>query len=128
MERIPCLNAAILNEYSVQGLPPEEFRWQLLSAVGGDRNAFSRFLWARPRHLRLTGKRWLRLRQSIFERDNFTCRYCGQVGGALECDHVFPASRGGSSDPENLATACFACNRAKHDKTPEEWLSPRIGV
>lgn len=29
-------------------------------------------------------------RQAIFERDNFTCQICGQVGGRLEADHQNP--------------------------------------
>lgn len=40
----------------------------------------------------------------------------------LECDHIFPLSRGGSSDRSNLITACKKCNRQKHDKTLSEWL------
>lgn len=68
---------------------------------------------------------WLELRRQIFERDNFTCRYCGKRGGRLHCDHIIPLSRGGSSDVENLATACQSCNCRKHDRTPAEWLGSR---
>jgi hypothetical protein len=64
---------------------------------------------------------WARLRSSVFERDNYTCQYCGQRGGKLECDHVVPVSRGGGNDEDNLATACLPCNRSKRNKTPEEW-------
>lgn len=47
--------------------------------------------------------------------------YTGKVGGHMvasgfEFDHVYPESKGGSSDPENLVIACRACNRAKKDK------------
>lgn len=31
-------------------------------------------------------------------------------------DHVIPLARGGSDDPDNLALACFHCNRRKADK------------
>ena len=64
---------------------------------------------------------WKVTRMRIFKRDNFTCSYCGQYGGQLECDHVYPVSRGGSNDDSNLATACKSCNRDKSDKTLEEW-------
>lgn len=65
---------------------------------------------------------WAQLRSQVFARDDFTCAYCGERGGRLECDHVIPVSRGGSNDLENLATACFACNRSKHDKLIGEWF------
>lgn len=64
---------------------------------------------------------WAEIRLAIFTRDNFTCTYCGDRGGKLECDHVHPVSKGGSNDFENLTTACFTCNRSKRDKTLDEW-------
>jgi hypothetical protein len=75
---------------------------------------------ARPNG-RLSGPVWRALRAAIFQRDNYTCQYCGARGVPLECDHVYPISRGGSDDPSNLATACFRCNRSKRDKLIEEW-------
>ena len=58
----------------------------------------------------------------VFERDDFTCQYCGKRGGDLECDHVIPVARGGGHETTNLVTACAPCNRSKRDRTPEEWL------
>jgi hypothetical protein len=77
---------------------------------------------SRPNSLRNHSSEWWALRTRVFERDDYTCRYCGARGGKLECDHIIPVSRGGSDDLSNLATACFPCNRSKRDKTPEEWL------
>lgn len=70
---------------------------------------------------------WAEIRQRIFERDDFTCRYCGVRGVSLQCDHVIPVSRGGSSDDSNLVTACQPCNSAKRDRivSIEEWSSKR---
>ena len=64
---------------------------------------------------------WQLLRLIVFERDGWTCVYCGKRTWELTCDHVVPVSRGGSSTLENLVTACLACNLAKATKTPEEW-------
>lgn len=64
---------------------------------------------------------WKITRIRIFKRDNYVCQYCEDVGGALECDHIIPVSRGGSNDDDNLCTACRACNRAKSNKLLSEW-------
>ena len=65
---------------------------------------------------------WAELRRIVFERDNYTCSYCGSRGGKLECDHKLPVSRGGSHGLDNLTTAYFDCNRSKRAKTVDEWL------
>lgn len=70
---------------------------------------------------RMPNEDWNALRQIIFKRDDYTCAYCGKRGGHLTVDHIFPFSRGGDYRYENLATACFPCNRAKGARTPEEW-------
>ncbi|MEJ8547155.1 HNH endonuclease [Brevibacillus borstelensis] len=71
---------------------------------------------------RLPLSEWRAIREQVFARDDYTCTYCGERGRKLECDHIIPASRGGSHELSNLTTACFRCNRSKRDKTPEEWL------
>lgn len=55
------------------------------------------------------------LRWKIFERDNFTCQYCGQYAPniRLEIDHVIPLEDDGTDDPSNLKTCCWACNHGK---------------
>ena len=64
---------------------------------------------------------WRAIRERIFLRDDFTCTYCGVRGAKLECDHIYPVSRGGTHEDSNLTTACFKCNRSKRAKTLEEW-------
>jgi hypothetical protein len=77
---------------------------------------------ARPNEAaRVNALEWMKIRAEVFERDDYTCTYCGVRGGKLECDHILPHSRGGPSTLENLTTACFSCNRSKLDKTLEEW-------
>lgn len=55
------------------------------------------------------------LRFRVFNRDNFTCQYCGKKGeGAnLEADHIIAYSNGGETVLENLTTACWKCNNGK---------------
>lgn len=56
-----------------------------------------------------------RVRFEVFKRDGFACQYCGAhpPDVILEPDHIVPVCEGGSSDIDNLVTACFACNRGK---------------
>jgi 5-methylcytosine-specific restriction endonuclease McrA len=58
-------------------------------------------------------------RAGIMRRDKWTCGYCGERASTL--DHVFPKSRGGLDNWENLIAACEPCNGAKGDRTPVEW-------
>lgn len=69
---------------------------------------------------RLPPAQWQAIRLKVFERDEFTCRYCGSKG-PLECDHVVPVSRGGGHELANLATACAPCNQSKGSKLLSEW-------
>lgn len=73
--------------------------------------------------LRPSGGAWELIRALVFRRDDYTCRYCGQRCGRLECDHVIPVADGGSHDESNLVTACFSCNRSKGSKSLEKWES-----
>ena len=101
-------------------MPPSEFKRQFLAAVDGEQNDLSPFV--RPHSGRPNSREWTEIRTEIFRRDDYTCQYCGERGGRLECDHIVPLSRGGPTISENLATACFSCNRSKRAKLLEEWL------
>lgn len=61
-------------------------------------------------------------RKNLFQRDKFTCQYCGKQPGSkdLTIDHVQPKSRGGLSTWKNCVLACIKCNHRKADKTPKE--------
>ncbi|EOS7783647.1 HNH endonuclease [Enterococcus hirae] len=73
------------------------------------------------RMYQINSKKWKKISQQVFERDSYTCKYCGKVGGTLEVDHVIPFSQGGSDELDNLVCACKKCNRQKKDKTLEEF-------
>lgn len=62
-----------------------------------------------------------RLRYEVMRRDNFACRYCGAKApdADLTIDHVQPVALGGSDEPENLVTACTACNAGKSSSAPD---------
>ncbi len=55
------------------------------------------------------------LRFAVLRRDSFTCRYCGRKAPSveLEVDHVVAYVDVREHRIENLATACFDCNRGK---------------
>jgi 5-methylcytosine-specific restriction endonuclease McrA len=72
---------------------------------------------------RLAASEWNQLRLAVFERDNFSCVYCGAHGVPLHCDHVHPLALGGTNIIENLATACAACNLSKSDTPLEIWAA-----
>lgn len=108
----------LLDDPKVQRLDPETFKEEFLKAFKGEKSAFSKWV------VKVTGRlpwlEWRSLRLSVFERDNFACKYCGACGVKLECDHVVPISKGGGNDKTNLVTACVPCNRKKSDKSLKE--------
>ncbi len=56
-----------------------------------------------------------RLRFRIFQRDGFTCQYCGRQPPevVLHLDHIRPVIEGGTDDELNLVTSCQDCNLGK---------------
>ncbi len=59
-------------------------------------------------------------RLEIFNRDKYTCQYCGKETQQLTLDHVIPRHKGGEHTWENVVSACIPCNRRKAGKTPEQ--------
>ena len=62
-----------------------------------------------------------KLRMQIKERDNFTCKLCGnsthtEPNLLLEVDHIIPVAKGGYTVENNLQTLCWKCNRSKSAK------------
>ena len=51
------------------------------------------------------------------------CVYCERrLNAGWEMDHRLPLTRGGTNEPDNLAICCTHCNRAKGNRTPEEFV------
>lgn len=59
------------------------------------------------------------MRERTLARFNNTCAYCGATEN-LCIDHIIPASRGGSSEDDNLQILCGACNTKKGNKLAGE--------
>jgi 5-methylcytosine-specific restriction endonuclease McrA len=61
------------------------------------------------------------LQQQIRERAEFLCEYCHASEKwqyvQFTIDHIIPIRQGGTDSLDNLALACFHCNRRKTDKT-----------
>lgn len=73
------------------------------------------------------------LREAVVLRASKCCEYCKSQDKYsptfFTIDHVLPESMDGTSDFENLAYACFLCNRLKSNKLrafdaiTEKWVS-----
>lgn len=74
-------------------------------------------------------KKHIKMRRAVWERDNYTCAYCGlymkdlyqqwergeikRKEAKITADHVKPLCKGGRSTMGNLVTACRECNTRK---------------
>jgi CRISPR/Cas system Type II protein with McrA/HNH and RuvC-like nuclease domain len=81
---------------------------------------FKEFQNRKKRLYEIDVKLYYQIRTKVLKRDDYTCQYCGEVGGKLEVDHMQPFSRGGKATMNNLITSCRKCNGNKSAKTPEE--------
>ena len=68
----------------------------------------------RPHHQRKLTK------LEVFNRDHYTCQYCGRPTKELTLDHVIPRRRGGEHTWDNVVSACKVCNSRKGGRTPAE--------
>ena len=59
-------------------------------------------------------------RFEVFNRDKYTCQYCGRETKDITLDHILPKSRGGGHEWDNVVGCCFACNLKKAGHTPAE--------
>lgn len=59
-------------------------------------------------------------RQSIKEKWNYQCAYCGSEEN-LTLDHIVPRSKGGSDRVTNILCACKECNNTKGHQAWYDW-------
>ena len=67
-------------------------------------------------------------RESVIQRDNYICAYCGKKfkKDYLTIDHILPKSLGGKNTWKNTVASCKACNNRKADRTPEQAKMPLL--
>jgi 5-methylcytosine-specific restriction endonuclease McrA len=72
-------------------------------------------------------RQWLVLH---LREQRYRCFYCGSLLGSesagsrkASLDHHYPVSRGGPDTYENTVAACRACNDAKADLLPHEFMA-----
>ncbi len=58
-------------------------------------------------------------RERVFERDDYTCQICGQIGGNLNCHHIKSWSKYKELrfSFDNVITLCVECHRKIHKKS-----------
>lgn len=59
---------------------------------------------------------YIEWRTGVYERDNYTCQGCGQVGGELNAHHIIPwsVSEEKRFDLDNGQTLCYECHVKVH--------------
>ncbi len=66
-----------------------------------------------------------KIRFHVFNRDGNRCVRCGSYAD-LEVDHIYPVSKGGKSNVDNLQTLCHRCNSLKSNKIEYGAVNPRV--
>ena len=68
-------------------------------------------------------------RLSVFERDNYLCKYCGKqlTRFTATLDHIQPVSKGGDNSIDNLVTACLHCNSIRGNRPVMDIVHQRLG-
>lgn len=62
--------------------------------------------------------------KQLYEQQKECCSYCStNVSSNFHVEHKMPISRGGHNIISNVTLTCPDCNRLKHDKTHEEFLT-----
>ncbi|KKR09567.1 MAG: hypothetical protein UT43_C0017G0018 [Parcubacteria group bacterium GW2011_GWC1_39_29] len=63
----------------------------------------------------------LKDRFDFLKKYNFTCQYCGRKAPEVvfHIDHIYPISKGGTSNKNNLTLSCDECNIGKGNKIYE---------
>jgi hypothetical protein len=78
----------------------------------------------------MSGLTWSETSRIVAARALGRCEYCRMhqdlQGATFHVEHIHPLSKGGTSDPENLAWCCPGCNLVKSDRI--EVSDPETGA
>lgn len=109
---------------------PEEFKKRMSSKLRGRRLNSGRTLFVKG-DLRIVGENnnhwnggttsetqkrvndpdWIRIRNIIYKRDNWTCQHCGKhIHKGIQCHHIIPWKVSRSNNLNNLTTLCTSCH------------------
>ena len=56
----------------------------------------------------------------IFDRDNYTCIYCGKPANVV--DHILSYKLGGNTTEDNGVACCKSCNKLKENDSQGKFL------
>lgn len=80
--------------------------------------------WERNTDSRVTTEQ---INKLIKDSENI-CFWCDEEipRGKMHLDHIYPLSKGGKDENNNLVVSCEDCNKRKANKLPEVWLDEII--
>lgn len=58
----------------------------------------------------------------VYDRDEYSCRYCGIKAVPMTVDHVILWEESGPSTVNNLVTSCRKCNKLRGNMQYVDWL------
>ena len=61
----------------------------------------------------------------VFQRDNYTCRYCGITGVPMTYDHIKLWEKMGDTTIENGVCACKKCNKTRGNMEYKDWINSK---